>query len=108
MQISDEMLDIINDFDEIAYDVSKVEWRHSVTPSPELNLSAGAAAEMWAQGVTWDELVRRTKAEEGDLVRLLSRTGEALRQVGNLSSSNPEVSKIAREASDSVLRDPIR
>jgi len=108
MQISDQMLDIINDFDEIAYDVSKVEWRHGVTPSPELNLSAGAAAEMWAQGVTWDELVRRTKAEEGDLVRLLSRTGEALRQVGNLSSSNPEVAKIAREASDSVLRDPIR
>jgi ATP-dependent RNA helicase HelY len=108
MQLSEEMLEIINKFDEIAYDVSKIEWHHGVTPSPDLNLSAGAAAEFWAQGVTWDELVRRSKAEEGDLVRLLSRTGEALRQVGNLASSKPEVGKLAREASDSVLRDPIR
>jgi superfamily II RNA helicase len=108
MQLSDEMLDVINEFEEIAYDVSKVEWQNSVTPSPDLNLSAGAATELWAQGVTWDELVRRTKAEEGDLVRLLSRAGEALRQVANLSNSNPAVAKIAREASDAVLRDPIR
>ena len=108
MQLSDDMLDVINEFEEIAYDVSKVEWKNSVTPSPDLNLSAGAATELWAQGVTWDELVRRTKAEEGDLVRLLSRAGEALRQVANLSNSNPTVAKIAREASDAVLRDPIR
>lgn len=108
LQLSEEMLDVINEFDEIAYDVSKIEWKNGVTPSPELNLSAGAAAEFWAQGVTWDELVRRTRAEEGDLVRLLSRTGEALRQVANLSASNPDVAKIAREASDGVLRDPIR
>ena len=34
--------------------------------------------------MSWDELVDRTRAEEGDLVRLISRTGEALRQLANL------------------------
>jgi len=108
LQLSDAMYDVINEFEEIAYDVSKIEWQEGVTPIPEVNLSAAAAAELWATGVTWSELVRRTGAEEGDLVRLMSRTGEALRQVGNLATAHPEIAKIAREASDAMLRDPIR
>jgi hypothetical protein len=56
----------------------------------------------------WNELVKRTGAEEGDLFRLLSRTGEALMQVAQLRSSNPEAARIASETADMLLRDPIR
>ena len=58
--------------------------------------------------MSWDELVDRTKAEEGDLVRLLSRTGEALRQLANLRESNATAAAIASGASDAILRDPVR
>ena len=51
-------------------------------PLEEINYSAAAAAERWTAGMEWDELVDRTRAEQGDLVRLFSRTGEALRQLG--------------------------
>ena len=56
----------------------------------------------------WSELVKRTGAEEGDLFRLLSRTGEALMQVAHLKGSNSEAARIASETAEMMLRDPIR
>jgi superfamily II RNA helicase len=105
---SDEILDILTKFEDIVFEVSNIEWKFGVPPAPELNFSAAAAAEVWAEGMNWDELVFRTKAEEGDLVRLLSRTGEALRQVAQLKESNPEAAEIAAQASEIILREPIR
>ena len=108
LYLSEEILEIVTRFDNIVYEVSAVEWRYGVEPAPEMNLSAAAAAEAWADGMDWNELVRETGAEEGDLVRLLARTGEALRQIANLSKSQPEASAIARQASEIVLREPVR
>jgi superfamily II RNA helicase len=73
-----------------------------------MNFSAAAAAERWTDGMSWSELVLRTKAEEGDLVRLLSRTGEALMQVAHLKDSNAEAAAIARQTAEIILREPIR
>jgi hypothetical protein len=56
----------------------------------------------------WDELVRQTRAEEGDLFRLLSRTGESLMQIGNLRESHAEAARVAHEAAESILREPVR
>jgi ATP-dependent RNA helicase HelY len=108
LYLSDKILDRITAFEDIIYAVSGVEWKLGVEPSEEINLSAAAAAETWADGVSWDELVFRTKAEEGDLVRLLSRTGEALMQIAQLRSSNPAAAALASETVDIILREPIR
>jgi superfamily II RNA helicase len=58
--------------------------------------------------MNWEELVFRSKAEEGDLVRLLSRTGEALRQVAQLKQSNAEAAELAKQTAAVMLREPIR
>jgi superfamily II RNA helicase len=108
MHSSRRMADILADFEEIVTSVSNVEWKNGVEPVEEINYSAAAAAERWAAGMSWDELVDRTRAEEGDLVRLLLRTGEALRQVANLRASNPAAAAIASAASDAILREPIK
>src|SRR5215204_2896103 len=108
LYLSDRILDVITEFEDIIYDVSGVEWKLGVEPSEEINLSAAAAAEHWANGLPWDELVFRTKAEEGDLVRLLSRTGEALLQIAQLRNSNPQAAEIARQTAEIILREPIR
>jgi superfamily II RNA helicase len=108
LYLSDRILDVITEFENIIYEVSGVEWKNGVDPSEEINLSAAAAAEHWADGAAWDELVFRTKAEEGDLVRLLSRTGEALMQIAQLKTSNPHAAEIARATADILLREPIR
>jgi ATP-dependent RNA helicase HelY len=108
LYLSDKILDVVTEFEDIIYEVSGVEWKLGVEPSEEINLSAAAAAEHWADGVAWDELVFRTKAEEGDLVRLLSRTGEALLQIAQLRNSNPQAAEIARQTAEIILREPIR
>jgi superfamily II RNA helicase len=88
--------------------VSNIEWQNHIDPAEEINLSAAAAAERWAGGLAWADLVARTKAEEGDLVRLLSRTGEALLQVARLKDSNPAIADLARRTAEIILREPVR
>lgn len=108
LYLSDKILDTLGEFEEIVFEVSNVEWKYGVEPAPEMNFTAAAAAEEWASGMSWQDLVHETKAEEGDLVRLLSRTGEALLQIANLKNSNPRAAEIARETAEIVLREPIR
>lgn len=108
LYLSNELLDVLTEFERVIYDVSEVEWKHGIQPTEEINFSAAAAAERWAGGMNWDELVSRTKAEEGDLVRLLSRTGEALFQVAHLKDTNPQASDLARDAAEIILREPVR
>ena len=108
LYLSDSLLGAVTSIEDVIYDVSNVEWRFGIEPAEEINLSAAAAAERWTGGMAWDDLVKRTQAEEGDLFRLLSRTGEALMQVAQLRDSNPEAARIASETVDMILRDPIR
>jgi ATP-dependent RNA helicase HelY len=108
MHATRRMVDILADFEDIVVSVSNVEWKNGVEPVEDINYSAAAAAERWTAGMEWDELVDRTRAEEGDLVRLLSRTGEALRQLANLRESSPAAAGTAFAASEAILRDPIR
>ncbi len=108
LYLSDEILETLTKFENIIFDVSNVEWKNGVEPAPEMNFSAAAAAERWADGMNWSDLVFRTKAEEGDLVRLLSRTGEALMQIAHQKESNAEAAAIARATAEIILREPIR
>lgn len=108
LYLSDDLLEAITRTEEVIYDVSKVEWRFGIEPVEEINLTAAAAAERWTGGMAWAELVKRTGAEEGDLFRLLSRTGEALMQIAQLRDSHPDAARTARETAEMMLRDPIR
>lgn len=108
LHLSDKILDVLTEFENTVFEVSNVEWKFGVEPMPEMNFSAAATAEAWAEGAKWNDLVRNTKAEEGDLVRLLSRTGEALMQVASLKDSHQESAQKARLTSEIILREPIR
>jgi superfamily II RNA helicase len=108
IHLSYDLSDVLSEFEQLIYAVSAVEWKYGVQPTEEINLSAAATAEAWARGADWADLVYETKAEEGDLVRLLSRTGEALLQVANLRESNPKAAAKARETAALMLREPIR
>ena len=108
LYLSDELLETLTKVEDIIFKVSDVEWKNGIEPAPEMNFSAAAAAERWADGMSWSDLVFNTKAEEGDLVRLLSRTGEALMQIAYQKDANPEAAATARTTADIILREPIR
>ena len=76
--------------------------------SAALAFSAAGAAVRWAGGTDWSQIVRETRAEEGDLFRMFSRTGEALLQVAGLRRSHPQAAQMAATVAEMVLREPIR
>lgn len=106
--MSEDLLDALTKFEEIAFGIANVEWERGVEPAPEMNFSAAAATALWANGVAWQKLVDETRAEEGDLFRLLSRTGEALLQVAGLRKSQPQAAQVAAQAAEAILREPVR
>lgn len=108
LYLSERLDDVIVLFEKIIRSVSRIESKFGVPANSEINLSAAAAAEAWATGMSWNELAAKTRAEEGDLFRLLSRTGEVLHQIAQLKESNPAAAAISREAAEAVLRDPVR
>ena len=108
LELDDALITALGNFDRIAYDVASVEWQQDIEPAPEINFSAAAAAARWAAGLDWPTLVRRTRAEEGDLFRMLSRTGEGLLQVSNLRDTHPEAARVAAAAAAAILREPVR
>lgn len=108
LELDDGIVSLLARFEQIAFDVSTEEWQQGIDAASEINFSAAAAAGLWAGGAEWPALVRETRAEEGDLVRLLSRTGEALLQIAGLSRTHPEAARTASAAAEIVLREPVR
>ena len=108
LPLEDSLVTTLADFEEIAYRVGSEEWKQGLEPAPEINFSAAATAATWAAGIEWAELVAETRAEEGDLVRMLSRTGESLLQIAGLKSAQPAAARTAERAAEAVLREPVR
>jgi hypothetical protein len=108
LALDDALLTALAHFEQVAYEVASEEWRQQLEPAPEINFSAAAATARWAAGADWPTLVRETRAEEGDLFRMLSRTGESLLQIGNLEEAHPVAAQTAQLAAAAILREPVR
>ena len=108
LELDDAIVSLLVQFEEISFEVSNEEWRQGIEAAPEINFSAAAAASHWASGIDWTDLVRETRAEEGDLVRLLSRTGEALLQIAGLRGTHAQAASLAAQTAELILREPIR
>jgi superfamily II RNA helicase len=108
LELDDALVNALARFEEVAYKVATEEWKQGLEPAPEINFSAAATAAHWAEGYEWARLVQETRAEEGDLVRMLSRTGESLLQVAGLRRAQPSAAHVAEQAAASVLREPVR
>ncbi len=108
LELDDDIVTSLSRFEDIGFKVSAEEWKYGIEPAPELNFSAAGAAVLWADGVAWSEVVRQTRAEEGDLFRMFSRTGEALLQIAGLRRTHPQAAQMAAAAAEVVLREPIR
>ena len=108
LELEDAIVSLLVQFEEISFEVSTAEWKQGIEAAPEINFSAAAAAAHWAAGIDWKELVQETRAEEGDLVRLLSRTGEALLQIAGLRGTHAQAAELAARTAEIILREPVR
>ncbi|HPD60188.1 MAG TPA: DEAD/DEAH box helicase [Thermodesulfobacteriota bacterium] len=75
--------------------------------SPPLQLWPAIALFIWAKGYSWDDLLELIPIEEGDLVMLILRTADHLRQVLNLEMTHPALAKKASQTLPLILREPV-
>ncbi len=108
LELEDGLVNALAQFEDVGFKVSSEEWKLGIEPAPELNFSAAAAAVRWATGTEWSRVVRETGAEEGDLFRMLSRTGEALLQIAGLRKTHADAARTAAVAAEAILREPVR
>jgi superfamily II RNA helicase len=108
LELDDDVVTSLSRFEDVGFKVSAEEWNHGLEPAPELNFSAAGAAVRWAGSTEWSLIVRETRAEEGDLFRMFSRTGEALLQIAGLRRTHPQAANMAATVAEMVLREPIR
>jgi ATP-dependent RNA helicase HelY len=73
----------------------------------KLHASAGAAMYYWAQGHSWDSVIKATGIAEGDMASLILRTGDNLRQIASLKDTYPEIAACAYRAREAILREPV-
>ena len=63
--------------------------------------------EQWALGIEWNELCEATNLAEGDIVRMLRRTIDVLRQIPQITNISGTLLNNARDAISSMKRFPI-
>lgn len=61
----------------------------------------------WAKGESWNVVKNLTNIDEGDLTMVILRTADHLRQVESLTETHPRLAASARDAIESILREPV-
>ena len=72
-----------------------------------LFLRPSAAVFAWAQGQSWEGVLRIAEVEEGGLAMLILRTADNLRHIRNLKDVFPQAAATAAEAIDKIMREPV-
>jgi len=75
--------------------------------TPEIPVWPAVAVYLWAQGLSWEGLIRAMGMEEGDMAMMIVRTADHLNQIQGLRGSHPDLSDRAREAVPLILREPV-
>ncbi len=92
----------------IAHAIATVQERHDIYCPMYIDYDAARLLWTWADGEhEWDELLEKTEAVEGDVVRLILRTSDLLGQLSGLSDSHPELAYRARTAIRLIRRPPV-
>jgi len=75
--------------------------------SPEIQFWPAVVLYLWARGMAWDQLLLHVPIEEGDMVSLIVRTADHLRQIANLKDTHPDLALAAASSIPLILREPV-
>jgi superfamily II RNA helicase len=74
--------------------------------TPVIQYWPSVAIYLWAKGKSWEDLLRSVPLEEGDMVSLIVRTADNLRQISSLERTHPDIAKNARVSISLIQREP--
>ena len=72
-----------------------------------LHLRPAAAVYAWANGQSWDSVLKIAEMEEGDLAMLIVRTADNLRHIRGLKDAFPEAAQTASKSIEKIMREPV-
>ncbi len=75
--------------------------------APNLFIQPSLLLYAWSYNEPWENLVNQSDFAQGDLVRLILRTSENLRQISKLDKTFPVIAKTAKNAIDLILKEPV-
>ncbi len=75
--------------------------------APNLFIQPSLLIYLWAHDTAWEDVVSQSDFAEGDLARLILRTGDNLRQIAKLEETFPVIAKTAKESIGLILKEPI-
>lgn len=75
--------------------------------TPPMEFWPAATIYAWGSGEVWEEVVRLSGLDEGDLAMLIYRTADNLRQLVGLKETHPMLSNTAGDAIELLLREPV-
>lgn len=105
--ISNEVRKTLNKLKNIRKKIAVVQRDYDIDTEMYINSYYSPLIEMWAEGLSWEELTEMTESSEGDVVRIFKRTIDVLRQIANAEYINPQLNINAKEAIKAILREPI-
>ena len=74
---------------------------------PQMQFWPAASLYTWACGETWENVIKLTGVDEGDLAMLIYRTADNLRQIKSLKNTHPYLADKAKKGIELLLREPV-
>ncbi len=74
---------------------------------PNVQFWPAAALYNWARGETWENVIKLTSVDEGDLAMMIFRTADNLRQLTSLDETHPMLADKSRQCIKLLLREPV-
>ncbi len=106
--VSSEVRSRLTDVQKLIKQIHQLQKKHEIDTPMNMNPVASGLVEAWADGAQWGHLIGSTNIDEGDLVRIVRRTADILRQLCRLDGIDSVLADTAHLALKGLYRDPIR
>jgi superfamily II RNA helicase len=107
-RLSAEVESILEEVYRTARRLRRVQQRYRVDVPVEVNAICSGLTQRWAEGARWQAVVAATEMDEGDVVQVMRRTIDLLRQIPDAPDLPESLGHLARQAISQIDRPPVR
>ncbi|MGE0200367.1 MAG: DEAD/DEAH box helicase [Candidatus Melainabacteria bacterium] len=108
LHVTPQVTQALQQLDKVARQVTRTQKQFRVNMPVTINPQSSPLVEAWAQGMSWSHLTATTNIQEGDMVRMMRRTADLLRQLAHVNGVDSALIIAARLAHKAIDREPVR
>lgn len=107
-RVTEEVERILDQVFRVARRLHRAQARYHVDVPIEINAICSGLTQRWAEGTRWESVIRLTDMDEGDVVQVIRRTIDLLRQIPEAPYLPAALDLLARQALSQLDRPPVR